>query len=58
MRKRKIVIQEDNTLNNKEWQLLLVLKELQGQLSENEKNQKLKQWLEQKIKDLDARTGW
>lgn len=58
MRKRKILIQEDNTLNNKEWQLLLVLKELQGQLSENEKNQKLKQWLEQKIKDLDARTGW
>ena len=44
MRKRKIVIQEDNTLNNKEWQLLLVLKELQGQLSEHEKNQKLKQW--------------
>ena len=58
MRKRKIVIQEDNTLNNKEWQLLLVLKELQGQLSEHKKNQKLKQWLEQKIKDLDARTGW
>ena len=24
----------------------------------HEKNQKLKQWLEQKIKDLDARTGW
>mgnify|MGYP003143212335 FL=1 len=58
MRKRKIVIQEDNTLNNKEWQLLLVLKELQGQLSEHEKNQTLRQWLEQKIKDLDARTGW
>ena len=58
MRKRKILRQEDNTLNNKEWQLLLVLKELQGQLSEHEKNQKLKQWLEQKIKDLDARTGW
>ena len=50
MRKRKILIQEDNTLNNKEWQLLLVLKELQGQLSEHEKNQKLKQWLERKIK--------
>ena len=51
-------ITEDNSLDTREWQLLLVLKELQGQLSEHEKNQKLKQWLEQKIKDLDARTGW
>ena len=51
-------ITEDNSLDTREWQLLLVLKELQGQLSEHEKNQKLRQWLEQKIKDLDARTGW
>jgi|TARA_A100001391_G_scaffold200391_1_gene184891 hypothetical protein len=51
-------ITEDNSLDTREWQLLLVLKELQGQLSEHEKNQTLRQWLEQKIKDLDARTGW
>ena len=50
-------ITEDNSLDTREWQLLLVLKELQGQLSEHEKNQTLRQWLEQKIKDLDARTG-
>ena len=47
-----------NSLNSREWQLLLVLKELKDQLTEKEKNQKLSQWIEEKIKDLDARSGW
>lgn len=58
MKKNKNIIEEDNSLDTREWQLLLVLKELQGQLSEDEKNQKLIEWLKQKIKNLDARTGW
>ncbi len=49
---------KDNSLNSREWQLLLVLKELKDQLTEKEKNQKLSQWIEEKIKDLDARSGW
>ena len=48
---------EDDSLNSHEWQLLLVLKELQGSLSDKEKNQKLSQWIEEKIKELDARSG-
>jgi len=58
VKKNKNIIEEDNSLDTREWQLLLVLKELQGQLSEDEKNQKLIEWLKQKIKNLDARTGW
>ncbi len=58
MKKNKNITEEDNSLDTREWQLLLVLKELQGQLSEDEKNQKLIEWLKQKIKNLDARTGW
>ena len=58
MKKNKNITEEDNSLDTREWQLLLVLKELQGQLSEEEKNQKLIEWLKQKIKNLDARTGW
>ena len=49
---------KDNSLNSREWQLLLVLKELKDQLTEKEKNQKFSQWIEEKIKDLDARSGW
>ena len=49
---------ERDSLSTKEWQLLLVLKELESELSEEEKNQKLIAWLKQKIKNLDARTGW
>ena len=58
MKKNKNITEEDNSLDTREWQLLLVLKELQGQLSEDEKNQKLIEWLKQKIKNLNARTGW
>jgi len=49
---------EDNSLNSKEWQLLLVLEELRAQLSEEEKNQKLIEWLDKKVKELSARSGW
>tara|TARA_B100001027_G_C16147453_1_gene276516 strand:- start:441 stop:596 length:156 start_codon:yes stop_codon:yes gene_type:complete len=51
-------MEEDKSLSTKEWQLLLVLKELKSELGEEEKNQKLIEWLEQKIENLDARTGW
>jgi hypothetical protein len=49
---------EDNSLNSKEWQLLLVLQELRHNLSDEEKNQKLIKWIEEKIKDLEKRSGW
>ena len=48
----------DNSLNTKEWQLLLVLRELYGELSDNEKNEKLGKWIEKKVKELDERSGW
>tara|TARA_Y100000114_G_C11737724_1_gene317187 strand:+ start:463 stop:618 length:156 start_codon:yes stop_codon:yes gene_type:complete len=51
-------MEERDSLSTKEWQLLLVLKELESELSEEEKNQKLIEWLKQKIKNLDVRTGW
>ena len=31
-------MEEDNSLSTKEWQLLLVLQELRGELTEQEKN--------------------
>ena len=49
---------EDDSLNSKEWQQLLVLKELYSELSEKEKNEKLGKWLRQKVKELDDRSGW
>ena len=48
----------DNSLNTKEWQLLLVLRELYGKLSDDEKNEKLGKWIEKKVKELDERSGW
>jgi|TARA_B000000609_G_C24181136_1_gene358504 hypothetical protein len=50
--------EQDNSLSSLEWQLLLVLRRLQYDLSEEEKNKKLIEWIEEKIKDLDARSGW
>ena len=49
---------EDKSLNSREWQLFLVLNELKSQLTEKEKNQKLSQWIEEKTKELAARRGW
>ena len=50
--------EQDNSLSSLEWQLLLVLRRLQYDLSEEENNKKLIEWIEEKIKDLDARSGW
>ena len=49
---------DDNSLNSREWQLYLVLKELKGEITEEEKKEKLGEWLERKIKELHARSGW
>ncbi len=46
------------SLSSKEWQLLLILKELKTVLSKKEKNQKLIVWIEEKIKTLEKRSGW
>ena len=51
-------MEEDNSLSTKEWQLLLVLQELRGELTEQEKNIKLIEWGDKKIKDLNDRSGW
>ena len=44
-------MKDDNTLSSKEWQLLLVLQELRSALTEQEKNQRLIEWVDKKIKD-------
>ena len=51
-------MEEDNSLSSKEWQLLLVLQELRVEHTHEEKNKRLIQWIDEKIKELDARTGW
>ena len=51
-------MEEDNSLSTKEWQLLLVLQELRGELTEQEKNIKLIEWVDKKIKDFNDRSGW
>mgnify|MGYP001166839473 CR=1 FL=1 len=51
-------MEDDNTLSSKEWQLLLVLQELRSALTEREKNQRLIEWVDKKIKDLEDRSGW
>ena len=51
-------MRKKSSLDTKEWQLLLVLEELQYQLTKKEKNTKLIVWLNQKIEDLRARSGW
>tara|TARA_B100000214_G_scaffold99047_1_gene68972 strand:+ start:379 stop:522 length:144 start_codon:yes stop_codon:yes gene_type:complete len=46
------------SLSSKEWRLLLVLQDLKSELSKKEKNQKLIEWIEEKIKSLEKRSGW
>ncbi len=46
------------SLSSKEWRLLLVLQDLKSELSKKEKNQKLIEWIEEKIKNLEKRSGW
>ena len=46
------------SLSSKEWQLLLVLQELEYELSRTEKNMKVKEWLKKTIERLQKRSGW
>jgi|TARA_R110000796_G_scaffold230928_1_gene348740 hypothetical protein len=46
------------SLNSKEWQLLLILKELEYQLSDKEKEMKVIEWLQKRKKELGERSGW
>jgi|TARA_B100001971_G_C18237762_1_gene568566 hypothetical protein len=45
-------------LSSKEWQLLLVLQELEYELSKKEKNMKVKEWIRKTVKELQERSEW
>ena len=47
-----------STLNTNEWQLLLVLRDLESQLSKKEKQMNIVQWIRKRVEDLEKRTGW
>jgi len=47
-----------STLSSKEWQLLLVVKELECELSRKEKNMKVKEWIRKTVQELQKRSGW
>ena len=47
-----------NTLNSNEWQLLLVLRELNAGLSKKEKQMNVVQWIRKKLQKLEQRSGW
>ena len=49
---------DDDGLNTREWQLYLVLKELQPYLTDEENKMELRSWIEKKVKELEKRTGW
>ena len=49
---------EDNSLSSREWQLYLVLKELQYELNDEEKKEQLDTWLKRKVAELHERSGW
>ena len=46
------------SLSSKEWQLLLVLQELEYELSKKEKNMKVREWIKKRVKELQIRSGW
>ena len=46
------------SLDSKEWQLLLVLVELENQLTKKEKQMTVIEWLRKKVKELEERSGW
>ena len=46
------------SLSSKEWQLLLVLQELEYELSKKEKNMKVREWIKKRVKELQKRSGW
>ena len=47
-----------STLNTNEWQLLLVLRDLESQLSKKEKQMNIVKWIRKRVKELEKRTGW
>jgi len=46
------------TLDSHEWQLLLVLRDLESELSKKEKQMNIVQWIRKRVKELEKRTGW
>jgi len=46
------------TLSSSEWQLLLVLRDLETELSKKEKQMNIVQWIRKRVKELEKRTGW
>jgi len=46
------------TLSSKEWQLLLVLQELEYELSKKEKKMTVKEWIRKTVQELQKRSGW
>ena len=46
------------TLSSSEWQLLLVLRDLETELSKKEKNMKVREWIKKRVKELQKRSGW
>ncbi len=47
-----------STLNTNEWQLLLVLRDLESQLSKKEKQMNIVKWIRKRVKELEERSGW
>ena len=46
------------TLSSSEWQLLLVLRDLESQMAKKEKQMNVVEWIRKKVKELEERTGW
>ena len=51
-------MRKKSTLNSSEWQLLLVLRDLESELSKKEKQMNIVQWIRKRVKELERRTGW
>ena len=51
-------MRKKSTLNSSEWQLLLVLRDLESELSKKEKQMNIVQWIRKRVKELEERTGW
>ncbi len=51
-------MRKKSTLNTLEWQLLLVLRDLESQLSKKEKQMNVVQWIRKRVKELEERSGW
>ena len=46
------------TLSSSEWQLLLILRDLESQSSKKEKQMNIVQWIRKTVEELEKRTGW